>query len=135
MLHVVDTLPAAQEKLDEAPVHPVLGQVRDPRVAQGMGRELRRQAQRVPVGDETRVDLGRPEPAEFTAATASSDKDSNSLALAAAYVYVPRLYFEETDDAYVQAVRGAATKAVANRFLLQEDADKLIAQAAGSSVR
>ena len=40
----------------------------------------------------------------------------------------------KTHDGYVQAVRAAATKAVAEKFLLQEDADKLIAQATASNV-
>jgi hypothetical protein len=49
----------------------------------------------------------------------------------------PRPSIEEryaSHEAYVAAVKSAATKAVADRFLLQEDADRLIAQAAGSSV-
>jgi len=49
----------------------------------------------------------------------------------------PRLSLEEryTDHAgYVAAVRAAASKAVAERFLLQEDADRLIAEAEGSHV-
>ena len=48
--------------LDEPPVHPVLGQVRDPRVPQAMRDQGRRQAQRVPVGHEPGVDLGRLDP-------------------------------------------------------------------------
>jgi hypothetical protein len=49
----------------------------------------------------------------------------------------PRLSLEErykTHDGYVEAVKTAAAKAVAEKFLLQEDADKLIAQAAASNV-
>jgi hypothetical protein len=49
----------------------------------------------------------------------------------------PRLSLEEryrTHEGYVEAVRTAAAKAVRERFLLQEDADALIAQAAASSV-
>ncbi len=49
----------------------------------------------------------------------------------------PRLSLEEryTDHAgYVEAVKTAAAKAVAQGFLLQADADKLIAQAAASNV-
>ena len=49
----------------------------------------------------------------------------------------PRPSIEEryaSHEAYVEAVKSAATKAVADRFLLQEDADRLIAQAAASSV-
>jgi hypothetical protein len=49
----------------------------------------------------------------------------------------PRLSLEErygTHDAYVSAVKAAASKAVASRFLFAEDADKLIAQAAASDV-
>jgi hypothetical protein len=49
----------------------------------------------------------------------------------------PRLSIEEryvSHDAYVAAVKAAATKAVSERFLLPEDADKLVAQAAASSV-
>ena len=49
----------------------------------------------------------------------------------------PRLSLEErykTHDGYVEAVKVAAAKAVVEKFLLQEDADKLIAQAATSNV-
>jgi hypothetical protein len=49
----------------------------------------------------------------------------------------PRLSLEErykSHDGYVAAVRTAAAKAVAQGFLLQADADKLIAQAAASNV-
>ena len=49
----------------------------------------------------------------------------------------PRLSLEErykTHDGYVQAVRTAAAKAVAAGFLLQPDADQLIADAAASDV-
>jgi hypothetical protein len=49
----------------------------------------------------------------------------------------PRLSLEErygTHDAYVTAVKAAANRAVADRFLLREDADRLIAQAAASDV-
>ena len=49
----------------------------------------------------------------------------------------PRLSLEERyrDHAgYVEAVKTAAAKAVAEGFLLQADADKLIAQAAASNV-
>src|SRR6266567_1037188 len=49
----------------------------------------------------------------------------------------PRLSLEErykNHDGYVAAVRAAAAKAVAAGFLLQPDADKLIADAAGSNV-
>ena len=49
----------------------------------------------------------------------------------------PRPSLEErysSHDAYVAAVRSAAEKLVAQRFLLREDADKLIAQAAASDV-
>lgn len=49
----------------------------------------------------------------------------------------PRLSLEEryrTHEGYVEAVRTAAAKAVGERFLLQADADALIAQAAASSV-
>ena len=49
----------------------------------------------------------------------------------------PRLSLEEryrTHEGYVEAVRAAAAKAVSERFLLQADADALIAQAAASSV-
>ena len=49
----------------------------------------------------------------------------------------PRLSLEEryrTHEGYVEAVRAAAAKAVGERFLLQADADALIAQAAASNV-
>ena len=49
----------------------------------------------------------------------------------------PRLSLEErygTHDGYVRAVRAAAANAVAKGFLLQEDADALIAQAQASAV-
>jgi hypothetical protein len=49
----------------------------------------------------------------------------------------PRPSLEErykSHDGYVATVRAAAAKAVAEKFLLQEDADKLIAQAAASDV-
>jgi hypothetical protein len=49
----------------------------------------------------------------------------------------PRLSLEEryrTHEGYVDAVRAAAGNAVRQRFLLQEDADALIAQAAASNV-
>ena len=49
----------------------------------------------------------------------------------------PRLSLEErykTHDGYVAAVKAAATKAVASKFLLQEDADRLVAEAAASNV-
>jgi hypothetical protein len=49
----------------------------------------------------------------------------------------PRLSLEErygTHKAYVEAVRAAAEKAVAERFLLRADADRLIAEAAASDV-
>jgi len=49
----------------------------------------------------------------------------------------PRPSLEErykTHDGYVDAVKAAATKAVAEGFLLQQDADKLVAQAASSNV-
>jgi hypothetical protein len=49
----------------------------------------------------------------------------------------PRLSLEErykTHDGYVEAVKTAAAKAVAEKFLLKEDADTLIAQAAASNV-
>jgi hypothetical protein len=49
----------------------------------------------------------------------------------------PRLSLEErygTHDGYVQAVRVAAANAVAQGFLLQADADALIARAAASNV-
>jgi hypothetical protein len=49
----------------------------------------------------------------------------------------PRLSLEErygTHGRYVDAVRGAAQNAVKEGFLLQPDADALIAQAAASNV-
>jgi hypothetical protein len=49
----------------------------------------------------------------------------------------PRLSLEErykNHDGYVAAVKAAALKAVAAGFLLQPDADKLIAEAAASNV-
>ncbi len=49
----------------------------------------------------------------------------------------PRPSLEErygTHDKYVALVKAAAGKAVADRFLFQEDADKLVAQAAASDV-
>ena len=49
----------------------------------------------------------------------------------------PRLSLEEryaTHDGYVAAVKAAAAKSVADHFLYQEDADRLIAQAAASDV-
>jgi hypothetical protein len=49
----------------------------------------------------------------------------------------PRLSLEErygTHDAYVAKVKAAAAQAVKDRFLFQEDADKLVAQADASSV-
>lgn len=49
----------------------------------------------------------------------------------------PRLSLEErykTHDGYVEAVKGAAAKAVAQGFLLQPDADALVAQAAAGNV-
>ena len=49
----------------------------------------------------------------------------------------PRLSLEErygTHDAYVARVKAAATRAVAERFLLQDDADRLAAQADQSTV-
>jgi hypothetical protein len=49
----------------------------------------------------------------------------------------PRLSLEEryrTHEGYVDAVRAAAAKAVAERFLLQEDAEALIAEASASNV-
>jgi Alpha/beta hydrolase domain len=49
----------------------------------------------------------------------------------------PRLSLEErygSHDAYVAAVRTAAAGAVKEQFLLQEDADRLVAQAAASDV-
>ena len=49
----------------------------------------------------------------------------------------PRLSLEErykNHEGYVAAVRAATMKAVAAGFLLQSDADKLIAEAAASNV-
>jgi hypothetical protein len=49
----------------------------------------------------------------------------------------PRLSLEErygTHAGYVEAVKAAAARAVASGFLLQPDADRLIAQAAASNV-
>ena len=49
----------------------------------------------------------------------------------------PRLSLEERyqdHDGYVEAVKAAAAEAVAEKFLLQEDADALIAEAAASDV-
>ncbi len=49
----------------------------------------------------------------------------------------PRLSLEErykTHDGYVAVVKAAAAKSVADRFLYQEDADRLVAQAAASDV-
>jgi len=49
----------------------------------------------------------------------------------------PRLSLEErykTHDGYVEAVKGAAAKAVTAGFLLQPDADAVVAQAAASNV-
>jgi hypothetical protein len=49
----------------------------------------------------------------------------------------PRLSLEErygTHEGYVEAVKMAAASAVRDRFLLQEDAERLIAQAAASNV-
>ena len=49
----------------------------------------------------------------------------------------PRLSLEErytNHDGYVEAVKRAAAKAVGQGFLLQPDADALIAQAAASNV-
>jgi hypothetical protein len=49
----------------------------------------------------------------------------------------PRLSLEErygSHDEYVEAVKAAAEKAVAERFLLREDADRLIAEATASNV-
>jgi hypothetical protein len=49
----------------------------------------------------------------------------------------PRPSLEEryvTHQAYVDAVKAAADKAVAERFLLRADADRLIAGAAASDV-
>ena len=49
----------------------------------------------------------------------------------------PRLSLEEryrTHDGYVEAVKAAAAKAIAQGFLLQADADALVAQAAASNV-
>jgi hypothetical protein len=49
----------------------------------------------------------------------------------------PRPSLEEryrNHDGYVAAVKRAAEKAVQERFLLREDADQLVAQAAASNV-
>jgi hypothetical protein len=49
----------------------------------------------------------------------------------------PRLSLEErygTHKAYVDAVKAAAEKAVADRFLLRADAERLVAEAAASDV-
>ena len=49
----------------------------------------------------------------------------------------PRLSLEEryeTHAGYVEAVKVAAAKAVAEKFLVQEDADALVAEAAASDV-
>ena len=49
----------------------------------------------------------------------------------------PRLSLEEryvTHDGYVARVKAAAARAVAERFLLQDDADRLVAQAEKSTV-
>jgi len=49
----------------------------------------------------------------------------------------PRLSLEErygSHQAYVEAVKAAADKAVGERFLLREDADRLIREAAASDV-
>ena len=49
----------------------------------------------------------------------------------------PRPSLEErypSHDSYVAAVKSAAARAVTERFLLQEDADRLVAQAAASSI-
>jgi hypothetical protein len=49
----------------------------------------------------------------------------------------PRLSLEErygSHDAYVARVKAAATRAVAERFLLPDDAAKLVAQAEKSNV-
>jgi hypothetical protein len=49
----------------------------------------------------------------------------------------PRLSLEErytNHDGYLAAVKNAAAKAVSRGFLLQADADRLIAQAAASNV-
>jgi len=42
--------------------------------------------------------------------------------------------FYKNHEGYVAAVKSAATKAVNARFLLQADADKLVAEAAASNV-
>ena len=49
--------------LDEPPVHPVLGQVRDVGMPQAMDHQSRRQAKSSPVALEPVVDLRRPDPA------------------------------------------------------------------------
>jgi hypothetical protein len=49
----------------------------------------------------------------------------------------PRPSIEErypTHEAYVAAVKAAVAKAVAERFLLPDDADRLIAQAAAAAI-
>ena len=49
----------------------------------------------------------------------------------------PRLSLEEryvNHDGYVARVKAAAARAVAERFLLQDDADRIVAQAEKSSV-
>ena len=49
----------------------------------------------------------------------------------------PRLSLEErygSHRAYVESVKAAAERAVAERFLLRSDADRLIAEAAASDV-
>lgn len=49
----------------------------------------------------------------------------------------PRLSLEErykTHDGYVEAVKAAAARAVAQGFLLQPDADALVKQAAANKV-
>ena len=49
----------------------------------------------------------------------------------------PRLSLEEryrTHEGYVEAVKAATAKAVASKFLLQADADRLVAEAAASNV-
>jgi hypothetical protein len=49
----------------------------------------------------------------------------------------PRLSLEErygTHDRYVAQVRAAATRLVGNRYLLQDDADRLVAEAEASGV-
>jgi hypothetical protein len=63
VLHVVDTLQRAREKLQKPPVDTVLGQVGDVGVASGVDDELLRELQRVAVGDEPGVDLRGFDPA------------------------------------------------------------------------